>query len=331
MNIPEKDINFSVLSPNEFEELCFDLILDRRFENVSWRQGSYDDGRDIEAWQTVVNSLTDSYRERWFFECKRHMKGVSVEDLCTKIAWADSEDIQHFVFITSSHITTPCLRWISEIAPQKKYRIHNINGVMLKRLILTFPKIYNKYFSTPAELLFLESKNNWLVHDIMPSRDTVYILLDNLKLESLNNADKCYLVYLLYNKRPRAITKEKHNAINIKIDYLIEELKKMKENISNSSPLLARKNVLVTSSNVSFGEIEEGDHCISANLTIKRSSGVISAQYFLFNYSPNEALEFFIIKSSDFCVDISYINKSSKKYSEDVSKFLMDNFVSNDV
>jgi len=59
--ISEKEIDFSKLTPNDFEELCFDLILNGQYENVLWREGSFDDGRDIEAIQRVVNPLTDNY------------------------------------------------------------------------------------------------------------------------------------------------------------------------------------------------------------------------------------------------------------------------------
>jgi len=57
MNVIEKHIDYGKISPNEFEEMCFELILRHGFSKVCWRQGGADNGRDIEATFTVNNSL----------------------------------------------------------------------------------------------------------------------------------------------------------------------------------------------------------------------------------------------------------------------------------
>lgn len=321
----EKSIDFSCLSPSEFEELCFDLILNFQYEDVLWREGSTDDGRDIEATQRLVNPLTYNYSEKWFFECKRHATGVSVEDLNTKILWADAMKPDHLVFITSSHFTTQCLRWIESITPNKMYRLHTINGAYLKRLIAKTPKIYNKYFTTPIERLFLESKNNWLIHNILPSRDTVSLLFDSIHYESLTNADKCHLLYYIYNESPLYLDEEKQSALPIEIEKVTKKLKEtLKRLTSNVPAFLDRKEMVLTSKNLRVGTFSknEDEFCISAELTIKREEGVVFAQYFLCSDASTEAVEFLLIKSSDFCAETSFISNYSQQYSDGIFELL---------
>jgi len=49
MKFKEEDVNFDRLSPDDFEELCFDLLLRMGYKNLVWRQGGADQGRDIEG------------------------------------------------------------------------------------------------------------------------------------------------------------------------------------------------------------------------------------------------------------------------------------------
>ncbi len=70
MLFSEQDINFGTLSSTEFESLCYDLLSQQGFHNLSWRQGGSDNGRDIEALLTIENSLIGSFTEKWFVECK---------------------------------------------------------------------------------------------------------------------------------------------------------------------------------------------------------------------------------------------------------------------
>ena len=51
----ENMIDLNELSPTDFEELCYDLLLKLGFKNINWRKGTgktsspSDGGRDIEA------------------------------------------------------------------------------------------------------------------------------------------------------------------------------------------------------------------------------------------------------------------------------------------
>jgi len=64
MLFDEDDINFAVLSSDRFEELCFDLLLRYGFQNLVWRRGGSDSGRDIEGSLTTNNSLIGDVSEK---------------------------------------------------------------------------------------------------------------------------------------------------------------------------------------------------------------------------------------------------------------------------
>jgi hypothetical protein len=81
-----EDINFSLLSPTLFEELCFDLLMELGFRKLIWRQGGADSGRDIQGTREVTPGLVEPFEETWFFECERHDGGVPSEDLTEKNA-----------------------------------------------------------------------------------------------------------------------------------------------------------------------------------------------------------------------------------------------------
>jgi hypothetical protein len=146
--LDEEDIDFKSLSGSTFEELTFDLLQRLGFHSQVWRQGGADQGRDIESVFNPCNPLVASYREKWFIECKNLASGVGVEEISTKIAWADAEKPDHFAIVTSSYLTSSCREWLEKIEASKTYRIHVLEGKALKTLLLGFPDLVQRYLRT---------------------------------------------------------------------------------------------------------------------------------------------------------------------------------------
>lgn len=70
------------LSPTDFEELCYDLLLKLGFKNKNWRKGtgktsslSYS-WRDIEASLIITDVDKKVYEEKWYIECNHYEKGI---------------------------------------------------------------------------------------------------------------------------------------------------------------------------------------------------------------------------------------------------------------
>lgn len=175
----EKDINFTQLTDAEFEEMCFDILIDLGFVNLQWRRGGADNGRDIEGYKLDQNTLTGPYKEKWFFECKRYTNGVPPTDLNSKLAWADAEKPKHLVFFISSYITTGARTWLEKIEGEKFYKLHVIEEKELKQLLLKHPRINRAYFSSDLQRLVSETMRSWLLHNLIPEPELLRTLLEN--------------------------------------------------------------------------------------------------------------------------------------------------------
>lgn len=162
------DINFNRLSPTQFEELCFDLLMELGFRKLVWRQGGSDSGRDIQGTREVTPGLTEPFEETWFFECKKYERGVPPESLHSKIAWADAERPKHLVFIVSSYITNNARTWLEAISRDKFYRVHLIEGKQLQHLVFRSQSLMKRHFSTDVQQLMQQAHRTWVLHNLIP-------------------------------------------------------------------------------------------------------------------------------------------------------------------
>lgn len=176
------DVDFSQLSPTQFEELCFDLLVERGYQKLVWRQGGADSGRDIQGTREVESGLVNPFEETWFFECKRYEAGVPPEALNSKIAWADAERPNHLVFMIASYISNNARTWVEAIARNKFYQIHLIEGKQLKTLVSLSPRLMERYFLSDIQELMRQAQRAWVVHNLIPEPQLIRTLAetDNL-------------------------------------------------------------------------------------------------------------------------------------------------------
>ncbi|UBZ13491.1 restriction endonuclease [Flagellimonas marinaquae] len=189
------DIDFSKVSPNEFERLCFELILKYGFNQLIWRQGGADNGRDIEGYYDFNNPIKNQ-RAKWFFECKHYTSGgVPPEHLNSKMAWADAEQPSFLVILVSSYITTPARFWLESIRSTKQYQIVVIEGEELKGRLVQFSDLIERFFADNRyEQLFLQMKSQWLRHRIEPSYELIKEISNNIDISKLDLGDVGFLL-----------------------------------------------------------------------------------------------------------------------------------------
>ena len=76
------DYDLYKLSPEEFENMCYDLLCAEGYENIH-RRGNVnasDDGVDIEA-DELVRGIRTFEKRKWIFQCKRTKK-LDKKELC---------------------------------------------------------------------------------------------------------------------------------------------------------------------------------------------------------------------------------------------------------
>lgn len=240
-----EDIDFNKISPKEFENLCYDILVRYNYQSISWRDGGADNGRDLEANYTF-STMLHSKETRWFFECKLYNSGgVAVVDLNSKIAWADADKPDFLVFLISSYVTNNTRTWLEKIAPDKGYDIVIIEGEELKHRILKFPELIERYFSSDKYekllLNLIDYKNKF---SVSPSFEFLREITDNIETKRLTLDEIGFILlsyfsqFILFEKRQEYSGDFDGTEMNGILDFLkkditdtnLESLGKYKDN-----------------------------------------------------------------------------------------------------
>jgi len=196
----KEDIAFDQISPSEFERICYELLLKYGFTELTWRQGGADNGRDIEGY-LVFNNQLNQQKTKWFFECKRYASGINVDDLSSKVAWADAEKPDYLVFFLTSYLTTQTKGWLEKIRKDKFYRIIVFEGEELKNRLIEFPDLIEAFFSIGSyEKLFAEVKHHWFGYSVEPSYEILKLLAEYLNPSNLTINEIGFLFISLYKQ-----------------------------------------------------------------------------------------------------------------------------------
>ena len=190
----DEHINFNLLPASVFEELCFDLLTRLGFQSLNWRQGGADAGRDIEGRFKVHHPLVGEYSERWFFECKNYSNGVPVEKLTTKFAWADVEKPDHLVFFLASYPTNDCREWLIKKQENVTYKAHVIEGKEIKRLVLLYSDLVERYFVNQVERLLRNSFIDWVVTGLFPDPSRLLLFSEQIDIQRLTKEELALLL-----------------------------------------------------------------------------------------------------------------------------------------
>lgn len=209
--INSSSIDFTKISPVRFEELCFKLIHRLGYEKVRWRQGSADNGRDIQAVKFEKNPIVGIYEEKWFFEAKHYSGGVPPSEFESKFAWANAERPQHLVFLLSTHITNPADTYFERRTSSFEYRSHLVQGNELKEILTMFPDLIREFRLTSSHIDYISLiKEDWILDSKIPHWNKVVTALQLSDFKLLAIEEKLFL----------ASTMIMHNDINSRENHL---------------------------------------------------------------------------------------------------------------
>ena len=328
MNTLEEYINFKEISPENFEELCFELLLKHGFSKLIWRKGGADNGRDIEGESIINNSLIGEIREQYFFECKKYEKGVPPEKLNSKIAWADAETPNHLVFFISSYISNNCRVWLNQIEKIKPYKIHIIEENNLKKLVSQHQDLVSKYFiNNKYHNLLHDTINKWVIYNLTPNFYTYYYLLNNLNLSELDIKHQVFLYSLYYTfySKLEELENEKYHGIDISSE-LKELVDNIKQNSNTQTPVLEfeyKIDALSDEGYLDFETEKEYDFIASEVAIYKEQIGyskIRITNYLFKRIDKNEAIEVLLYQNSDLEFKIRYIdNYNFEHYKKSVN------------
>ena len=309
MTHTEENIQFTSLSDERFEEMCFDLLRECRFHSLVWRRGGADSGRDIEALRTIINPLLGPYNERWFIECKRYTNAVPVTELSSKVDWAKAEQPQHLLFFISSYLSNNTRVWLATACQRCGFLYHVIEEKQLKQLVLQYPELASKYFGTEIERLLHEAIHSWQVHGVLPEWGRLKVLVGTIRPERLVANECAFLIAsaLLSHRTAELNSDERMPELNGIIERAIQTA-------APDVPLIPLKSVKSVEW-VGFGGIEWIDpdyvysvdpdgcpreprsHAYRASLILTDGGANVSAIYFGINH-PTCGLEAVLFRES---------------------------------
>lgn len=135
------------LTPEQFEELCYDLIESMLFTNLEKMKGGRDKGRDITAdlIREEPNGLTTT-TEKWFFQCKRYSRGIPFEKISSSIEWAITDRANYFVIMSNSYITPDCREQIEKRTKPHNLKFINWTDKKFQQLLLRYLHLLESYF-----------------------------------------------------------------------------------------------------------------------------------------------------------------------------------------
>lgn len=141
------------LDETEFENFCYDLLIEMGAKNISWRKGTglasspADRGRDIECdfeREDVDGSVS---LERWFVECKHYEKGVPPDKLQGALSWARAERPDKLLLIASNFFSNAAKDNLENLERNDRpfFKIKIWEKPDLEKLTLGKTKLRRKY------------------------------------------------------------------------------------------------------------------------------------------------------------------------------------------
>lgn len=133
------------LTPTQFENLAYDLVVSLGLANAIWRTPGRDGGRDIEGQFTSVDLSGHLQSQKWYVECKKYESAVDWPTIHEKIAYADSNSADFLLIVTTSSLSPQAVDEVNRWNKKHHLRIRFWNGHEVERLLAIHPAIILKY------------------------------------------------------------------------------------------------------------------------------------------------------------------------------------------
>ena len=123
------------LSPSDFEKVCYFLLEQNDFTNLSWHgSGGSDRGRDILAEKTTKPLPGVTKKEKWLIQCKRYIdKRISKVELNRLIADAQEHEPDCVLLIVTDTLNSNLKDWVESVGKQCSFSLHIWEELNLRR------------------------------------------------------------------------------------------------------------------------------------------------------------------------------------------------------
>ncbi len=139
-------MDFSALTPSQFENMTFDLLQAAGLKNLVWRTPGPDGGRDIEGNFISVDFSKYHQHQKWYIECKRYSASIDWPTVWNKIAYADNRHADFLLIVTNSNPSPSCETEISTWNTNNRSLTVRIwRGYELEGVLKNYPQVAAKY------------------------------------------------------------------------------------------------------------------------------------------------------------------------------------------
>lgn len=101
------------LSPAQFENLVFDLLVVRGLRNAAWRTPGADGGRDVEGDVFLTDPSGEIRVERWYADAKRYQNTLDWPSVFAKLAYASNARADTLLIATTGLLSPNCRSEVS--------------------------------------------------------------------------------------------------------------------------------------------------------------------------------------------------------------------------
>ncbi len=130
-------LDWSKLSPEQFELLCYHILESIGYANVEWYgKGGSDRGRDIRCQKVIEHLPGKQSVTHWLVQCKHYKNPIPIHDLEDSISWAKAhKPTTHFLLMTTSIVTSSTRDWLEKIKEDLPFEVFLIEGPQLETLV----------------------------------------------------------------------------------------------------------------------------------------------------------------------------------------------------
>ncbi len=216
------------MNETEFEKFCFYLLQSLDFVNLSWRKGTglssspSDQGRDIQGKLLMKDIDRKQYHEKWFIECKHHVKGVPPEKIQGAISWANAERPDVLLIIVSNFLSNQAKNYLEDFQKNNKppFRIKVWELKDLENLTAENRDLRLKY-GLATDVSFLPILNRYhIIYTMKPQLNTIEHFIGLMDTLDGDKRDEAFsMTYFdVVNPRFRAPITGEEKLIELKID-----------------------------------------------------------------------------------------------------------------
>lgn len=135
------------LSPTEFENAVFDLVVLSGLRNPVWRTPGADGGRDIEGLVNSADFSGEILSDRVYVECKRYQTAIDWPTVFGKLAYATNHGANILLICSPSGLSNPCKDEVHRhnLHHHSAVRIRYWDAARLASRFEQFPQLIVKY------------------------------------------------------------------------------------------------------------------------------------------------------------------------------------------